>query len=196
MTKHSTSNLLLAAALSLPVFARAQAVSARSCRVFSGTMTAAQAKAAVTAAASEADANVHRLSALPIEFAGLSVAMPYGAEGPEICFGDGAVPQAVAALDRKAAYWNAVCDALVAERARNEAFAERASVEKIVTGARGAVLLDREVRACEAVALDAKEDVELVRKLLKSPGARETDEHILARKTKVFKQFGALKAAP
>jgi hypothetical protein len=97
-------------------------------------------------------------------------------------------------LRHKAAYWQAVRDALVAERTRRRS-EERESVEKIVTEAKESVQLDREIRGAETLVADADQDIATIKKVWAAAHDRETDSDILARKAGVFRQLQSLKTA-
>lgn len=198
MTKHATSKLLLTAALAIPVFARAQVIGTPaegvSCGAVSGKMTAEAAKAAIGAAEDKAEDNARRLTQLPVEFAGAAVGVPYGAEGAAICVKEKNLAGYMESLRHKADYWQAVRDALVAERARRRS-EEHGSVEKIVAQAKESVQLEREIRGTEALVADADQDIATIKKVWAAAHDREMDSDILARKAKIFSELQSLKIA-
>ncbi|MDD5303177.1 MAG: hypothetical protein PHS14_08710 [Elusimicrobia bacterium] len=200
MTKHAASKLLMAAALAIPVFARAQVVgkSGPACGVPSGEMTAAAAKAALGAAAAKADENALQLAKTPVEYAGMTAGVPYGAEGDMICVKDNSLAGFMETMHKKSDYWKAVRDALVMERSRLQAegAGPERSVDAVVAGARRSVRLDREIRAAGALAADADKDIVMIKKIWAAAHDREKNDEILARKAEIFKQLQALKGAP
>lgn len=200
MTKHAASNLLMAAVLAVPVLARAQVIrkSGPACGAPSGEMTAAAAKAALGAAADKADENALQLAKTPVEFAGMSAGVPYGAEGDRICAEDNNLAGFMETMHKKSGYWKAVRDALVKERARVQAEGAESdgAVEKIVAGARESVRLDREIRVAEALVADVDKDIAMIKKVWTAAHDRETYAEIHARKAEVFRRLQALKTAP
>ena len=188
MTKQATSKLLLAAALAIPIFARAQVIA----------MTTEAAKAALSAAVERADDNARRTASTPVEFArGLAVD-PYGAEGDMIRVEDKTLAGFMKALHKKADYWKAARDAFARESARiqDAKRAERSSAEKIIADARASVRLDRETRMAEALVADASKDITMVEKAWAAARDQEKDSDIFARKAEVYRQLQSLKTAP
>ncbi|MFI5346204.1 MAG: hypothetical protein ACHQ51_07510 [Elusimicrobiota bacterium] len=183
MTKHATSKLLMAAFLTIPIFVRAQVVA----------MSAQAAEAAIGAAADRADDNARQLAQIPVEYAGVTAGLPYGAEGAAIHVDDKTLAGFMDSLNKKTDYWKAVRHALAQERAtaRTE---EPRSIEEAVARARESVRLDREIRAAETLVADSETDIVTVKKVWSAAHDRETGSDILTRKARVFKQLQSLKA--
>ena len=182
-------NAVLAALLALPLSAGATALSGEA------------AKAALTAAAGKADRALTELARLPSEFAGLSLAMPYGDEKIIPLDGDYTIDDIKAMLKGKASYWKAVGDALKAEKTRVDREISElspAEIELLTSMSRESIALGRGLRAASAVRADVAKDIVLVDDLTSGDAqrieAREKDDSILARKTAVFRELRSLQA--
>lgn len=210
MTKYSASKVLLAAVLAVPIFSRAQVVRVPGrpspapglgsrCGVLTGEMTAEAAKAALAAAVDKADENALRLASIPVEFARVTAALPYGVEGEVICVREESLAGHIDALKRKSAYWTAVRDALSRERARIKDEADKReqprTADEIVADGRASIRLYREIRASDALAADVEKDIETLMKAVRAAHDRENDYEILARKTEIYRQLQTLKTA-
>lgn len=189
MNYPSSRKAVLAVLLALPLTAGATPLSGEA------------AKAAVSAAAGKAGRSLSELAQLPREFAGISVGMPYGDEKGIPLGTDDTIDDIKAMLKGKAAYWQAVIDALKAEKTRvdREISELRPDESELLTVmGKESVALGRALRAVEAVRADVAKDIVLVDDLTsadaKRQDAREKDESILARKIAVFKGLQNLKA--
>jgi hypothetical protein len=208
MTKHAMSKVLLAAVLAMPGFARAQVVHApgrptptprlgSACGSPIGEMTPETAKAALAAAVEKADANARQLAEIPVEFARVTAAAPYGDEGGVICVKEDSLAGHIDALKRKAAFWTAVRDALLKERTRIKDEADTReqarTADEIVADGRASIRLYRDIRASDALAADVEKDIETLMKAVRAAHDRENDYEILARKTEIYRRLQTLK---
>lgn len=208
--KHATSKLLMAAVLAIPVFARAQVVRVPGkatptpnmgsrCGAPIGAMSAEEAKAAIAAAVEQADGNARRLAEIPVEYAPVTIGIPYGAEGDAICVKGENLAGYMESLHKKVDYWKAVRDALVKERARIKDEADgreqQRTAEEVVADGRASIKLYRNIRGSEALVVDAEKDIEMIKKVWSAAHDRENSYEVLARKTEVYRQLQALKTA-
>ncbi|MBI5246285.1 MAG: hypothetical protein HY923_03825 [Elusimicrobia bacterium] len=199
MTNNTALKLLTAAALLLPLSARAGASkppNGSGCGGVKASVCAAAAKAAIAAAVGKADGYARQLSGVPLEIAPLLVVFPYGDEGDAVATKDGSIEDVKALLKKKTGYWTAVCDSLKAEKKRVDAEMAQLrpdDVEMLAELSKQSVKLGRQIRAVDKISGDIAEDAKLVDGLPDSAKTDASRQAIITRKGEVLKILQSLK---
>jgi hypothetical protein len=192
MTKNMTAALVAAAVLALPLTGRAgdnKPPKGPGCGGVTGSISAEAAKQAVAGASARAAEALKTLSTVPVEFAGVLTAMPYGSEPVKEVK---TMPELSAALDAKAAYWKAVTGALKAEQGRLSDEIDEMSrnggdgVDQAVVRSAGLMRLSI---LSEAIEGDVAADKAFIGSGLKS----ESGQKVIERKTALAKRLADAK---